>query len=507
MAVGLFLSRGLAFVRDAVIGYRFGASAQTDAYLISAQVPLVFDSLLAGGALYNAFVPVAGSFSGGARPDDQRLARLVRNVSTLVLVVSGVVGVLGLLLSPWLAQLFGGGLSPEGYPIAVRLLALTMLSLPFIGLTNVGWAALNVKGRYWGSALSLSFNNIALITFALVLGQTLGIYALGIGYAVGVLAQVAAQYLELYRSGVPIRLGLNLRDPDLLVTLRAFWPLAIGGLVGVLSPTVDNLVATFLPSGGVTAIRYAYGLTVPFSVMSMALSVPVLPRLSRSVAQNDLAGIANLLQRGVSFLSLVLFGAAAWLIVVRRPLVALVYERGAFDQDAVQRTASALAMYAIAIPFASTYYFLQRGLLAFSKPRFILLLNSLALIVTLVLDLAFLPFLAEAGIGLASACVQLLSVLLALRVLNRALKAQHLTRRVLAPLMVNGIAALVAVSIAIVIGRMLNNSPGVYSWAGVAASQAIVVGVYLAISRILGFCDVPRELLPPHIRRRFSSAK
>src|SRR5437667_2033314 len=202
VGTGLLLSRALAFVRDMIIAYHFGASAQTDAYLIAAQVPLVFDSFLAGGALYGALMPIAAlCFAGESQ--DERLRSLVSNSTTLVLVIGGTVGVLGGLCSPLLARVFGGGLNQEAYDTAIKLIAMTMLSLPFLGLTNVTWAALISKGRFWGPALAQSLSNITLIIFAFLFIGPIGIYALGLGYVVGAILQVLPQYTELYRLRVP----------------------------------------------------------------------------------------------------------------------------------------------------------------------------------------------------------------------------------------------------------------------------------------------------------------
>jgi putative peptidoglycan lipid II flippase len=488
VATGLLLARALAFVRDMIIAYHFGASAQTDAYLISAQVPLVFDSVMAGGALYSALTPVAASCIAGDH-SDERLKYLVRNSTTLVLCSGATVGVLGGFCSPLLATAFGAGLNHEAHNIAIKLIVLTMLSLPFLGLTNITWAALNTKGHFWGPALAQSLGNITLIVFALLFAGPVGIYALGIGYVVGAVLQVVAQYSELHRMNLPLGLVLNLRDPDLKAALVVFWPLAIGNMVSVMSPAVDNFFASFLAPGSVTALRYAQGLTIPFSVLSIAVSVPVLPRLSLAVARNDSIYIAALLNRLIRVLSLLSFGAAAWLIVMRESIVSLLYQRGAFDQLAVQRTAGALAVYAIAVPFASVYYLLLRGLLAFSKSRLILVVSLAGLALNLGLDLLFLPSLEHIGIALSSLCVQVVYVIVAVVILDRELAQTRFTKNVFSPLIANGSAALLAAASGLALASHSPAFPSVGAWGPWLYTQSTVILLYVGLSTLFGACD------------------
>jgi putative peptidoglycan lipid II flippase len=489
VATGLFLSRALAFVRDMIIAAHFGASAQTDAYLISAQVPLVFDSFMAGGALYGALMPVAAACIASRQPDE-RLKYLLRNSTTLVLLTGATAAVLGGIFSPWLARAFGAGLNVEAHATATKLIAITMLGLPFLGLTNITWVALNAKGHFWGPALAQSLSNITLIAFALLLVRPMGIYALGIGYVVGAIVQVLPQYSELHRMNLPLRLDLNLRDPDLQATLGAFWPLAIGNLVFVMNPAVDNFFASFLAPGSVTAIRYAQGLTLPFSVLSLAVSVAVLPRLSLAVARNDSHSIGTFLNRLIRVVSLLSFGAAAWLIVMRESLVSLAYQRGAFDQIAVQRTSEALAVYAIVIPFAGVYSLLLRGLLAFSKSRLILVISLVGLALNLGLDLLFLRSLEHIGIALSSLCVQVVYVLVALVMLDRELAQTRFIKNVLSPLIANGSAALLAVGSGL---ALASHSPAFLStraWGPWLLVQSIVViTLYVGLSAMFGACD------------------
>ena len=490
VGLGLMFSRGLGFLRDIVIAARFGASRETDAYLVSAQVPIVFDALLAGNGLYSAMLPSA---TAAALSDDPngKLAALVKNATTFVLLVSGSVSLLGAFFASQLVSMFGGGLAPQSHTVASRLTMLTILSLPFISLTNVMWVALNTRGKFWGPAIALSFSNLAIMACALTLGPSIGIYALGVGLVAGSILQVGSQFFQLWRDGVPIRLGIDFKNPEFIGVLTNLWPLALSGVIAVLSPAVDNFVATFLPSGGVTVIRYAQGLTIPFSLLGVAISIAVLPRLSRAVATKDSDGIVNLLHRIVRFLGLTLFGAAAVLIVIRVPLVALAYHRGAFDSLAAHRTVEALAMYALAIPFASTYYFLLRALLAYMRIRELIAINAAMLVLNLVLDLAFLPSLAHAGIALSSVCVQATYVLLAVLVLRRDLKVKRIGRTLLAPLAVNGAAAGLALWLSYGARGLL---AGVFpNWNGgslLAVQLAVLIPAYIGLSRLAGYCEL-----------------
>ncbi|MCC7360939.1 MAG: murein biosynthesis integral membrane protein MurJ [Anaerolineales bacterium] len=500
MSVGLLASRGLGFVRDVVIAYRFGASAQTDAYLVAIQIPTVAENLLAGPALHNALIPVAAQETAAA-PSGARLRQLLWNAGTLTLAVNGAAVLVLAASATWLVPLFAGGFSLEARALAVQLTMLALLGMPLMALTRLAWAILNVQGRFWGPALSQSLSNVALILFALFLGVRLGIHALAAGFVIGLGLQVLVQYIELGRLGLLGIGAVNWRDPDLLSALRQFLPLALGQLVVVLSPAVDTAIATFLPPGGVTIIRYAQGVIVPFAIISVAVSAPAMPRLSRLVSQDAFEAVTGLLQRVVRPLSLMLFGAAACVFVARTPLVTLLYQRGAFDALAVRQTADTLGVYAFSIPFAGLYYFLLRGLVAFAAGRAILLLNLVALVLNVALDLLFLPLFAHAGIALSSLCVQVVYMLIAALVLSRKLRDQHFLPGIWRPLLANAAAAAVAILAgAAASGPVARLASGELP---LLVVPALVAGaVYLALSRVLGAGDLAWliSLLPAGVR-------
>ncbi len=479
MGVGLFASKVFSFLREIVIASFYGTSSQTDALFVAMQAPMQLDCLVASTSVYSALMPPVVDLL--QRKDQPGVARLVNNASTLILLVSGTLSVLVMLGASLAVHLLAGGFATDIKALTARLLLITILAAPLMGLSNVPWAVLNAMDRFLLPSLSLSFGAIAVIAMTLMFGHTYGLYAPAAGVLIGMFLQVLIQYQALGRLGITYRPLLNLRDPDMQRALKLFFPLWLSMIFMVLSPYVDNLIASYLSNGSISALRYAYNLSIPIMTGVMAVSWAAFPKLTTMVARGEYTKLADALLKISMFLSFGLIGVSAWIILMRHELVRIILQRGMFDAECTIRTAKALGAFALGLPFAGLYYYLIRGLFALSKNRAFLIISIISLVMHVILNLILVCWFDFVGIALSSSIVQLTTAVLGSLVLHRSLQNKKFLSNIWRPIFVYSVAAAISYTGAN-FAHLWLLSLKVDFWVRTFTVSAILVALYISLA-------------------------
>jgi putative peptidoglycan lipid II flippase len=348
------VSRVLGFVRDAVIAAVFGASAGADAFIVAFRIPNLWRRLVFEGALTVVFIPIFLDILARQGPGAAfgMAGAVLRRVALILCVGTGV----GLWAAPFWVTLLAPGFSgrPDDFRLAVSLARMMLPYLPLVGAAAICMAVLQALGRFAAPALGPIAFNLAMIGGVLGLSGWLDgpARALSIGVLMGGALQLLLPLAEWRRTGAPFRgrppAGEGISAGRL--ALRAV-PATLGASVFQINILVATLLASFLPEGRVAALYFADRLAqFPLGVVVAALATATLPSLSRHAAAGEWETFqedARFALRVAMYLTL---PAAAGLTVLREPIVAVLFGRGAFDPAAVRWTAEALVGFAAAVP-------------------------------------------------------------------------------------------------------------------------------------------------------------
>ena len=351
------LTRLLGFVRDILIAAALGAGPVADAFLVAFRLPNLFRRVLGEGGLNAPFVPhylkirtergaaAASAFSGGA------ISVFAIGLSLLVALTE--------IIAPWLVLAIAGGFrdAPMTFALAESYLR---LALPFLSLTTMASllaAILNAERRFAVAALAPSLLNVVIISALLYnewigAGPSQGAKRLALAVSLGGGAHLLMILLALWwgRPGLP---RLNFRwTPD----LTRFFVLAAPAVAAASTSQLVLLVATQIASvqaGAVSWLYYADRVfQLPLGFVAVAMGVVLLPEIASREAAGDETGRRATVDRALAIgLSLALPAAAA-LVVLSEPIIAVLFERGKFGMIDRERTAMALAAFAIGLPFA-----------------------------------------------------------------------------------------------------------------------------------------------------------
>jgi len=424
------LSRILGFLRDVVLARLFGASGETDAFFLAFKIPNFMRRLFAEGSFSLAFVPVLSELA--AAGDRRALKDFVDHVAGTLLAVLLVITALGVLAAPAVLAVFAPGWALEDRPefaLSAHMLRITFPYILLISLTALAGGILNTFDRFLVPALTPVFLNLSLIAAALGFSQhfTVPVVALAWGVLAAGVAQLLFQWPALARLGLVPRPRWGGRHPGVRRVMKLMVPTLIGSSAAQVNLLVDSVIATFLVTGSVSWLYYSDRLLeFPLGVFGIALATVILPNLSRKHAQQSAEAFSDTLDWALRLATIITLPAAVGLAVLAEPIIATLFQYGAFTPEDVRMASLSLVAYAAGLPAFIAVKVLAPGFYARQDTATPVRISLLAMGANVVLNLLFVGSLLSvgfagphAGLAAASAASAWLNAALLYRRLRR----------------------------------------------------------------------------------------
>jgi putative peptidoglycan lipid II flippase len=416
------LSRILGFVRDFVIARAFGAGAVTDAFFVAFRLPNLLRRLFAEGAFSQAFVPILAEYKNKRGPEDTR--HLVDHVATLLFLALLAVTLLGIAVTPILIYITAPGFAADAGKFALTV-ELTRIAFPyilFISLVSLAGGILNTWSRFAVPAFTPVLLNLSLIGMALFAAPFFDPPVLALAWAVflGGVLQLGLQLPYLAKIGMLPRFSFSLQDEGVRRILLLMLPALLGVSVSQISLLINTIFASFLPNGSVSWLYYADRLMeFPAGLLGAALGTILLPSLSKSHADNDRGEFSALLDWGLRLTFLLTLPAALALALLAVPLLATLFNYGAFQATDVLKTRDALVAYSVGLTGLILVKVLAPGFYARQNIRTPVQIALVTLAATQAMNAAFIVPLAHAGLALSIGLASCLNAALLWRGLRR----------------------------------------------------------------------------------------
>ena len=398
------VSRILGFVRDFVIARSFGAGMMTDAFFVAFRLPNLLRRMFAEGAFSQAFVPLLAEYRN--RQGEAATKQLVDRTATLLTVVVALVALLGIIGAPLLIYLTAPGFSADTakFDLTVAMTRITFPYILFMALVALAAGILNTWSRFALPAFTPVMLNLAMIGMALLAAPWFDPPVLALAWAVflGGLLQLAVQVPALKRIGMLPSLDWAPDDPGVRRIMKLMAPAILGVSVSQISLVINTIFASFLPSGSVSWLYYADRLMeFPAGLLGAALGTILLPSLSKSHTTGQTEQFSALLDWGLRLTLLLTLPAALALGMLAVPLLATLFQHGAFTADDVFQTRSALVAYSVGLTGLIVVKILAPGYYARQDVRTPVRIAIITLIATQAMNLIFIGWLRHAGLALA----------------------------------------------------------------------------------------------------------
>jgi putative peptidoglycan lipid II flippase len=364
-----FLSRVLGLLRDMLIAHFFGSGMSADAFFVAFRIPNLLRRLFAEGSFSVAFIPVFTEYLQKRSREDAFI--LARVVFTFLILILTAVTILGVVFSPWIVRIIAPGFGAAGEKYALTVL-LTRIMFPYILLVSVlalFMGILNSMKHFAAPAMApmlLNLSMIAALVF-LVPAMRTPTVSLAIAVLAGGILQMLLQVPFILKHGLSLAPRWLPSHPALRRIGMLMLPTVFGSAIYQINQLVGTLLASLLEEGSVSYLYYADRLVqFPLGVFAVAISTAVLPSLSREAADRDFAGLRGTISHAIRLTMFITIPAMMGLIVLREPIIRLLFQRGAFDSYTTDMTARALLYYSLGLwafaglrVFVSAFYSLQ----------------------------------------------------------------------------------------------------------------------------------------------------
>ncbi|RLC81777.1 MAG: murein biosynthesis integral membrane protein MurJ [Chloroflexi bacterium] len=347
--IAFVTSRLLGLTREIIIGYRFGTSGELDAYLAAFRLPDLIFQIIAGGALGSAFIPTFSTYL--AQGDEKGAWELASSMLNLLLaVLIPLCGAAALLAPALVSKVIAPGFDHSRQALTASLMRLMLITPVVFGVSSLTMAILNSYQHFTMPAFAPSAYNLCIILGALVLACQWGIYGLVWGVVLGAFAHLLVQIPALLRKPVRYIPSLDWRNPGVREVVRLMLPRMVGLAAVQVNFLVNVILASGLAPGSIAALNYAWLLMLlPQGIFAQAIATAIFPTFSHLAALEEAEELRSLFAsvlKGVLFLSL---PATVGLIVLRVPLVQMLWQRGAFGLKSTYAVAWALQFYALGL--------------------------------------------------------------------------------------------------------------------------------------------------------------
>jgi putative peptidoglycan lipid II flippase len=395
------------FAREVVTAAVFGAGTSMDIFVAAFTIPNLLCRILGETTVESAFMPL---FRGiHARGEKERAWRLASRTLVGLTAALALVVVVGIAAAPLLVRVVAHGFTGE---VAEATVSMTRLMFPFgllIGLAALMGAILLSFRRYRVYSLAPVMLNVGIIAAVLALSGRISYVSLAVGVLVGGFLQFAVQLPFARRLAARDGQGLfhrgaGLDDPDVRQVASLSGPVVIAAAIQRVGVVVDRTIASFLVPGSISSLYYSFRLVhLPYAILALAAGRAVAPVLAEQYALGRHRDFKETLLSGIrmniAFLTPVVL-LAVWFA---RPVVGLVYQRGAFDETDLAMTSSALAMYAVGLVGMGAVFLFVRAFAARLDTRTPVGVSVIAFFLNVALNLLLVRTpLKHAGLALAS---------------------------------------------------------------------------------------------------------
>jgi putative peptidoglycan lipid II flippase len=430
VAAATLISKVFGLVRQQAIAAAFGVGAAATAYSYAYIIPGFLLILLGGvnGPLHSAVVSVL------ARRKREEAAPLVETVTTLVGGVLLLVTVAQIFLADVIVDLVGHGLAVETRAIAIQQIRIMAPMALFSGLIGIGFGTLNAANQYWLLSISPILSSITVVIGIGIMAMQLGAdiikpeYALigGMVLAWGTLAGAILQWLVQlivqWRLGLgSIRLRFDFKSPGVQEVMKIMAPATVSAGMMPINVATDLYFASPIP-GAAAGFNYANLLVqTPLGIISNIILLPLLPMFAKLADPENWQELKLRIRQGLLLTAFTMLPLGALMVVLSVPIVQVVYERGAFKQEATQLVSSLLIAYGIGMfaylgrdVLVRVFYALGDGQTPFRISTFNIFLNVF-------LDWILVKPFGAPGLVLATVGVNCSSMLMLLWLLDRKL--------------------------------------------------------------------------------------
>ena len=403
------ISKIVGFVREIVLSYVYGASAITDAYLISQTIPLTIFSFISAG-IATGYIPIYSKI----QQNDGKLNadRFTSNLSNSLLLLATIIVAFVLVFTQQVVKLFASGFSGETLELAVRFTRITVFGVYFTAVLNIFSGYLRVHEHYLAPAL-IGFPMNFIIISSLFISTKTNVYVIAFGSFLAIASQFMLLIPFLRRTGYQHQLVVDWKDEYLKEMIFIALPVIVGTSVNEINVLVDRTLASRITVGGISALNYARRLNgFVQGLVVVSLTSVMFPMISKMAAAENIKGLKQTVNEAMASMSLLIVPATVGAMIFAEEIVALLFGRGAFTAAAITMTGNALFYYSIGMIAFGLRDVLSRAFYALQDSKTPVINATIGVVLNIVLNIILSQYLGIGGLALATSISAIVAVVL-----------------------------------------------------------------------------------------------
>lgn len=397
VAALLSISRVLGFARSQTMAAYFGATGDSDAFVVAISVVTLTTSIT--GPITVAFLPVYSSYkSKGKRQEALRLASSVVSVSCVFMAAASI---LIFANASRLTRLMAPGFGEDVY---LKAVSLTRILVPFMVLpllASFAKSILNTEDKFSVPAAADVLENFLALGLMVLLAPSLGAEALAVSLGVGFLALFLVQYVWVKQMDEWPKAGVHFNCGVKKVFVLAL-PVMGGSLVAGGHHLVDKALASRLPEGSLSILNYAERVRgLPVGILIASITTVMMPTLSFLWGRRNFGDFLLGVKKSLTYAGYLCLPAAICLMVMAKPIIRLAFQRGAFTEEAAALTSRALAVFATGVPAGGVLRMINMAFISAQDTKSAVFLSVMSSFANVLLDFLFIGPLGYIGLALA----------------------------------------------------------------------------------------------------------
>jgi putative peptidoglycan lipid II flippase len=393
----IIISNLVGLARGIIQAHAYGTSPELDAFFAANRVGETLFNLMAGGALASAFIP---SFTGLLVKDQKEAAwKLASSILNLLIIILISISLLAMVFAPWIVtNILAPGFSPDRKALTVQLLRVILPSVVIFGVSGLVMGVLNSHRKFLVPALTPAMYSIGIILGILLLKPSLGIFGLAWGAVIGASLHLLFQIPSLLKLHGKYEFILGLNSPLVREVGALMLPRLFGAAIVQLNFWVNTLIASYQPAGSIDGITYGFQLMLmPEAAIAQSIAIAAMPTFSAQAAMDQVDELRHSLASSLRGMLMLAIPASFGLMILREPIVALLYQRGEFTAHSTELVAWALLWYSAGLVGHSMVEVLSRAFYALHDTRTPVLVGVCAMTLNVGLSLLFTNLFARIG--------------------------------------------------------------------------------------------------------------
>jgi len=421
------VSRVLGFVRDITIAWLFGTAIYAQAFVVAFRIPNLLRDVVGEGATNAAVIPVLSQYK--VNHTKEEFWKTVGNLFNVIFVILAVISVLGVLFSPFIVRAIAPGFiaEPDKLEATIKLTRIMFPYILLIGLTAFFMGLLNSCKHFAVPAFGPAVLNICIIVSAWFFSSKLEEQALSL--AIGVMAGGVMQLLMnvpvLMKKGFVFSKKLDFKDEVAKKTKNLLIPRVMGSCIYQMNIFVDTIVASLsgiVGAGGVAALYYSNRLVqFPMAIFGSSVAQAALPAMSDHAATNDIDKLKKTLSFSLRAVLFIAIPSSIGLMILAKPIVTILFQRGKFDAYSADITSAALVFYSIGLFAYAGVKVLVSCFYSMHDTMTPVKTAGACLFVNIVLNLALMFPLKIGGLALATSISAILNFVILTKLLSKKL--------------------------------------------------------------------------------------